>query len=119
MRACPSKSPAPAGLALLAFVALPMTIAALAAQQDRRFGGDLVFAAGLMLVLWIAVQLAFIKTRTSWFHPTYLAAAIAVLGLGWADDPVAFSSAAIRRRTNGLRAPRSRSNRRDRQPTQV
>jgi hypothetical protein len=71
-----------AGLALLAFVALPMTIAALAAQQDRRFGGDLVFASGLMLVLWIAVQLAFIKTY-SWFHPTYLTAAIVVLGLGW------------------------------------
>ena len=74
-----------AGLALLAFVALPMTIAALAAQQDRRFSGDLVFASGLMLVLWIAVQLAFIKTY-SWFHPTYLAAAIVVLGLGLADD---------------------------------
>ena len=60
-----------AGLALLAFVALPMTIAALAAQQDRRFSGDLVFASGLMLVLWIAVQLAFIKTYPGSTRPTW------------------------------------------------
>src|SRR5215207_9510073 len=63
-----------AGLALLVFVAVPMTLAALAAARDNRFSGDVVFASGLLLVLWIAVQLAFIKTY-SWFHPTYLGAA--------------------------------------------
>lgn len=78
----PFQSLVVAGLALLAFVAVPMTIAALAVQHDHRFGGDLVFASGLVLVLWIALQLAFIKTY-SWFHPTYLTAAIVVLGLGW------------------------------------
>jgi hypothetical protein len=31
---------------------------------------------------WIAVELAFIKAY-SWFHPTYLVAAIVVLGLSW------------------------------------
>jgi hypothetical protein len=41
-----------------------------------------VFASGLLLVLWIAVQLAFIQTY-SWFDPTYLGAAAVVLGLAW------------------------------------
>ena len=67
-----------------------------AALQDRRFAGDLVFASGLMLVLWIAVQLAFIKTY-SWFHPTYLAAAIVVLGL--TGHGTRADSVAARRRT--------------------
>ena len=71
-----------AGLALLVFVAVPMTIAALAAQHDHRLCGDLVFASGLLLVIWIALELAFIQTY-SWFHPTYLTAAVVVLGLGW------------------------------------
>ena len=31
---------------------------------------------------WIGVELAFIQTY-SWFHPTYLAVAIVVLGLAW------------------------------------
>ena len=74
-----------AGLALLAIVAVPMTIAAVAATKDAHHSPDLVFAAGLLLVVWIGVELAFIKTY-SWFHPTYLAAAVAVLGLGWLMD---------------------------------
>ena len=51
-----------AGLALLVFVAVPMTLAAVAVTRDNRFSYDVVFAAGLLLALWIAVQLAFIKT---------------------------------------------------------
>jgi hypothetical protein len=74
-----------AGLALLAFVAVPMTIAAVAAAKDTHRSADLVFAAGLLLVVWIGVELAFIKAY-SWFHPTYLAAAVAVLGLAWLMD---------------------------------
>ena len=73
-----------AGLALLAIVAVPMTIAAVAAAKAH-YGADLVFAAGLLLVVWIGVELAFIKAY-SWFHPTYLAAAVAVLGLAWLMD---------------------------------
>ena len=38
-----------------------------------------MFAAVLLL------ELAFIKAY-SWFHPTYLAAAVAVLGLAWLMD---------------------------------
>ena len=73
-----------AGLALLAIVALPMTVAAVAAAKDTHHSPDLVFA-GLLLVVWIGVELAFIKAY-SWFHPTYLAAAVVVLGLGWLMD---------------------------------
>ncbi len=71
-----------AGLALLAVVAVPMTVASVAAGRGMRYGADIVFGAGLALVAWIAVELAFIKAY-SWFHPTYLVAAIVVLGLGW------------------------------------
>ena len=71
-----------AGLALLVFVPVPMTIAAVAAVYDNRYTSNLVFASGLLLVLWIAVQLAFIRTY-SWFQPAYLGAAVVVLGLAW------------------------------------
>ena len=71
-----------AGAALLAIVAVPMTVAAVAAGRDTQQSPDIVFGAGLLLVAWIAVELAFIKAY-SWFHPTYLVAAIVVLGLGW------------------------------------
>jgi hypothetical protein len=74
-----------AGLALLVFVALPMTVAAVAAAKNTQHSPVLVFAAGLLLVIWIAVELAFIKAY-SWFHPTYLAMAVIVLELGWLMD---------------------------------
>ena len=71
-----------AGLALLAIVAVPMTVASVAAGRGTRYGADIVFGAGLLLVAWIAVELAFIRAY-SWFHPTHLGAAIVVLGLSW------------------------------------
>ena len=71
-----------AGAGLLVIVAVPMTVAAVAAGRDTRHSPVIVFGAGLLLVAWIAVELAFIKAY-SWFHPTYLVAAIVVLGLGW------------------------------------
>jgi hypothetical protein len=86
-----------AGLALLAIVAVPMTVAAVAAAKGTHHGPDLVFAAGLLLVVWIGVELAFIKAY-SWFHPTYLAAAVVVLGLGWLLGH--HGSASIRRADN-------------------
>ena len=79
-----------AGMALLLVVAAPMTAAAVACIRDLRYATELVIGAGLLLVAWIAVQLAFIKSY-SWFHPTYLALAILVLICGWmlerADRP--------------------------------
>ena len=71
-----------AGMALLFFVAAPMTVAAVACVRDLRYASELVFGAGLLLVVWIAVELAFIKSY-SWFHPTYLGLAILVLIGGW------------------------------------
>jgi hypothetical protein len=71
-----------AGIALLFFVAAPMTAAAVACVRDHRYASELVMGAGLLLVAWIAVELAFIKSY-SWFHPTYLGLAILVLICGW------------------------------------
>jgi hypothetical protein len=70
------------GIALLFFVAAPMTVAAVACIRDLRYAAELVIAAGLLLVAWIAVELAFIKSY-SWFHPTYLGLAVLVLICGW------------------------------------
>jgi hypothetical protein len=81
-----------AGLALLAIVAVPMTVALVAAGRGMRYGADIVFGAGLLLVAWIAVELASIKAY-SWFHPTYLVAAIVVLGLGWLMNLTAWPAA--------------------------
>jgi hypothetical protein len=71
-----------AGMALLLAVAAPMTAAAVACIRDLRYASELVIGAGLLLVVWIAVELAFIKSY-SWFHPTYLGLAILVLISGW------------------------------------
>jgi hypothetical protein len=81
-----------AGAALLAIVALPMTAASVASGRGAQRSADIMFAAGLLLVAWIAVELAFIKVY-SWFHPTYLVAAMVVLGLGWLMGRVASPTA--------------------------
>ena len=67
-----------AGIALLLFVAVPMTAASVALWRASRHAVDLLELAGLALVAWIAVELAFIKAY-SWFHPTYLAIAVVVV----------------------------------------
>ena len=85
-----------AGLALLAIVAVPMTVASVAAGRGMRYSADIVFGAGLVLVGWIAVELAFIKAY-SWFHPTYLVAAIVVLGQGWLMNRVPSPTARVPR----------------------
>ena len=54
-------------------------MASVAAGRGSRQGTELVFGAGLLLVAWIGVELAFIQVY-SWFHPTYLAAAFVALG---------------------------------------
>ena len=78
----PFRSLVLAGVALLMFVAAPMTAASVAAARGTRHAPDVIFGAGLLLVAWIAVELAFIKIY-SWFHPSFLVAAALVLGLGW------------------------------------
>jgi peptidoglycan/LPS O-acetylase OafA/YrhL len=74
-----------AGIALLFFVAAPMTIAAVASLRDLRHANDIAFGAALLLVTWIAIELAFIKSY-SWFHPTYLGLGILVALCGWLLD---------------------------------
>jgi hypothetical protein len=71
-----------AGIALLFFVAAPMTVAAVAALRGLGYAGDIVVGAGLLLVAWIAIELAFIKSY-AWFHPTYLALGVLVVLCGW------------------------------------
>ena len=80
-----------AGLALLTVVAVPMTVASVASGRGTRFGADIVFGAGLLLVAWIGVELAFIR-EYSWLHPTYLAAAVVVLSLAWLMHRIASSA---------------------------
>ena len=70
------------GVALLVFVAAPMTAAAVACLRNLPHDSEFVIGAGLLLVAWIAIQLAFIKS-CSWFHPTYLGPAIFVIICGW------------------------------------
>lgn len=88
-----------AGLALLTVVAVPMTVASVAIGRGTRYGAHIVFGAGLLLVAWIGVELAFIQAY-SWFHPTYLATAIVVLSLAWlmnqADRAAASSNRDVR-----------------------
>ena len=72
----PFESSLVAGLALLLVVAMPTTLAAIAAWQGVRQTGDLVAVAGLMLVGWIVVQVLVIR-EFSWFQPAY-----ALIGLG-------------------------------------
>jgi hypothetical protein len=71
-----------AGLALLGFVAVPMTVAAVAAARPGPFTAVLVLAAGELLIAWIAVELTVIQTY-SWLQPPYLVAAGAVVALAW------------------------------------
>ena len=78
----PFDSLALAGIALLCFVAVPMTIAAVTSFRPGRHTNDFVFGSGVLMVAWIGVELAYIKVY-SWFHPTYLAVAFLVLALGW------------------------------------
>jgi hypothetical protein len=67
-----------AGMALLFVIAAPMTAAAVACIRDLRYARELVIGAGLLLVAWIGIELAFIRSY-SWFHPAYLLLAILVM----------------------------------------
>jgi hypothetical protein len=74
----PFESHVLAGIALLVFVAVPMTAASLALWRRTPSSVDLLEGAGVVLVVWIAVELAFIRAY-SWFHPTYLLIAVVLV----------------------------------------
>lgn len=71
-----------AGLALLGFVAVPMSMATLAALRPHPTTPSRVLLAGIMLVVWIAVELLFLRAY-AWLQPLYLLIGAAVVGLAW------------------------------------
>jgi hypothetical protein len=79
----PWESRALAALALAACVALPMTAAALLTWRGSRIASETTGAAGLVLVLWIAVQLAVVRTY-SFLQSAYLVVGVLVVVLAWA-----------------------------------
>lgn len=71
-----------AGVALALLVAVPMGAAAVAAWRRDREAAKWAIVAGAVLVGWIAVEVAFIRTY-SWMQPVCLAWGAAVLATGW------------------------------------
>ena len=66
----PFRSPVVGAAALTAVVAVPFTVlGALAWRADRR-SGPVAMAAGVLLMGWILVEFAFIRSF-SFFHPIY------------------------------------------------
>lgn len=68
----PFDSPMLAGVALLLVVAIPMTAAGLAAWRNSPYCGNAAMAAGWLLIGWIVVEVAVIRTY-SWMQPVCLA----------------------------------------------
>jgi hypothetical protein len=78
----PFSSPVLGSLALLLIVALPMTAAAVAAWRGLPWADAAVVLAGLALVGWIVVEVAFIRTF-SWMQPVCAVYGALLAGLGW------------------------------------
>jgi hypothetical protein len=76
----PWQSTALAGVALLLGVAVPMTLAAVAVWRGTPHAASAAVLAGLMLVGWIVVQLAVIRTF-SWLQPVCVLLGLAVVYL--------------------------------------
>jgi hypothetical protein len=80
-RRLPFHSPALGALALGVAVALPATdLARQAARGDRRTAATATFA-GVVLIGWIAVELAFIR-QFSWLQPFYVGVGITFVVIG-------------------------------------
>jgi hypothetical protein len=78
----PFSSPVLGGLALLLIVALPMTAAAVAAWRGLPWASAAAVLAGLALIGWIVVEVAFIRTF-SWMQPVCAVYGALLAGLGW------------------------------------
>jgi hypothetical protein len=81
----PFESPVLAGLALAVIVAVPLSgLAALAWRGDPRTGRAAMWT-GVVLVAWIAVQLAFLRAF-SLFQPAYVVIGGLFVGVGRRDS---------------------------------
>jgi len=78
----PLHSPILGGIALLSIVAVPMTAASIATWRGTAHADQLAIVAGLALLGWIAVELAFIRSF-SWLQPVCAAYGFAVAVTGW------------------------------------
>jgi len=77
----PWGSPLVGGIALLMCVAVPnATLAALSLRDDDRVASAAV-RVGLLLVVWILVEMAFIRDL-SFFHPLYVGIGMLLVVLG-------------------------------------
>ncbi len=74
----PFKSPVVGAMALTAVVAVPFTVLGVLAWRAASRSGPVAVAAGLLLMGWILVEFAFIRSF-SFFHPIYF-----VIGLCFA-----------------------------------
>jgi hypothetical protein len=77
----PWDSPLVAGAALGLLVALPNGALAVVALRRGRHSGLLGVAVGTAMVLWILVELAFIR-ELSFFHPLYVAVGVVMVWAG-------------------------------------
>jgi len=77
----PLGSPLLGGIALALIVALPTTWVAWLAWHDDPRTDAAALVAGILLVGWILVELAFIR-EFSFFHPTYLAVGALLIWIG-------------------------------------
>ena len=88
----PFSSPVLGGLALMLIVGLPFGVVCRRAWVGHRRAGVTAFVAGVLLVGWIIVQLAFIRS-VSFLHPLFLAVGVVFMVVGYrsrqaTDHPV-------------------------------
>jgi hypothetical protein len=77
----PFGSPVLGGVALFLAVAVPNAVLAVLAWRGDRRTGTVAVAVGLVLIAWIAVELAFLR-ELSFFHPLYLGVGLLLVWLG-------------------------------------
>jgi hypothetical protein len=78
----PFASPSLGGTALLVVVAVPMAVAAADAWRGTRRADATALGAGGLLMGWIVVEVACIRTF-SWLQPACFAAGAAIAFAGW------------------------------------
>jgi hypothetical protein len=69
------------GVALGLFVAAPNSVLAVLARRHDRRAGRVAVVVGILLVVWILVEVAFIR-QLSFFQPLYVGIGLVMAGLG-------------------------------------